>query len=144
MFDMPIKSLMESKKLIRLEPQTMVNEAAKRMESKNVGAVLVVEGTQLLGIFTERDAVFRVLAKGLDAKTTSLRDVMTTPPATLPPHSTYGHALMVMHDKGFRHVPVVEDGKVIGIITARNAMDPALEDFVSEARRREHYREEPV
>ena len=111
MFDMPIKNLMESKKLIRLEPQTMVNEAAKRMESKNVGAVLVVEGTQLLGIFTERDAVFRVLAKGLDAKTTSLRDVMTTPPATLPPHSTYGHALMVMHDKGFRHVPVSTTAK---------------------------------
>ena len=144
MFDLPIKSLMEANKLIRLEPQTMVDEAAKRMESKNAGAVLVVDGTHLLGIFTERDAVFRVLAKGLDAKATSLRDVMTASPATLPAHSTYGHALLMMHDKGFRHVPVVEDGKVIGVITARNAMDPALEDFVSEERRREHYREEPV
>jgi CBS domain-containing protein len=144
MFDLPIKSLMEANKLIRLEPQTMVDEAAKRMQSKNAGAVLVVDGTQLLGIFTERDAVFRVLAKGLDAKATPLRDVMTASPASLPAHSTYGHALLMMHDKGFRHVPVVEDGKVIGIITARNAMDPALEDFVSEERRREHYREEPV
>lgn len=144
MFDLPIKSLMEANKLIRLEPQTMVDEAAKRMESKNAGAVLVVEGTQLLGIFTERDAVFRVLAKGLDAKATPLRDVMTVSPATLPAHSTYGHALLMMHERGFRHVPVVEDGKVIGVIAARNAMDPALEDFVSEERRREHYREEPV
>lgn len=144
MFDLPIKNLMESKKLIKLEPQTMVIEAAKRMADNNAGAVLVVDGTQLLGIFTERDAVFRVLAKGLDAKATALRDVMTASPATLPAHSTYGHALLMMHEKGFRHVPVVEDGKVIGVITARNAMDPALEDFVSEVRRREHYREEPV
>lgn len=144
MFDLPIKNLMEPKKLIVLTPQTMVHEAAKRMENKNAGAVLVVDDSQLLGVFTERDAVFRVLAKGLDAKSTALRDVMTAAPATLPPHATYGHALLMMQEKGFHHVPVLDEGKVVGIVQARNAMDPELEDFVSEARRREHYREEPV
>ena len=85
--------------------------------------------------------MFRVLAKGLDAPATLLRQVMTPNPATLAPNTTYGHALLLMHERGFRHVPVVEGSRVLGIVAARNAMDPQLEEFVSEARRREHYRE---
>jgi CBS domain-containing protein len=122
-------------------PETTVAEAAKRMATKNTGATLVMENDTLIGIFTERDAVFRVLAKGLDAHATLLRQVMTPNPATLAPNTTYGHALLLMHERGFRHVPVVEGSRVLGIVAARNAMDPQLEEFVSEARRREHYRE---
>jgi CBS domain-containing protein len=139
MFDLPIKSLMKPKKLLTAPPEMVVSEAAKLMERKNAGAVLVIENAALLGIFTERDAVFRVLAKGRDATTTPLRDVMTAAPATLSPQHSYGHALMLMQERGFRHVPVVDGGHVIGIVSARNAMDPDLEEFVSEARRREHY-----
>ncbi len=140
MFELPIKSLMEPRKLLVATPDTVVSAAAKRMASKNTGAILIVEDGQLLGIFTERDAVFRVLAKGLDASTTKLRTVMTPQPATMTPDRTYGQALMLMHEKGFRHVPVVGPAGVLGIVSARNAMDPDLEEFVSEARRREHYR----
>ena len=139
MFDLPIKNLMKPKKLLTAPPDMVVSEAAKRMAEKNTGAVLVIENTVLVGIFTERDAVFRVLAKGLDATTTPLRKVMTTHPATLPPGKSYGHALMLMQERGFRHVPVVEGDHVLGIVSARNAMDPDLEEFVAEARRREHY-----
>ncbi len=110
------------------------------MAGKNVGAVLVVEGERLLGIFSERDVVFRVIAKGLDAKATLLSEVMTVDPKTLEPGKTYGHALLLMQENGFRHVPVVENGKPIGIISSRNAMDPDLEEFVFEQRRREHHR----
>ena len=141
MFDLPVKSLMEPKKLVLLAPETTVAEAAKRMATKNTGATLVMENDTLIGIFTERDAVFRVLAKGLDAHAMLLRQVMTPNPATLAPNTTYGHALLLMHERGFRHVPVVEGSRVLGIVAARNAMDPQLEEFVSEARRREHYRE---
>ena len=141
MFDLPVKSLMEPKKLVLLAPETTVAEAAKRMATKNTGATLLMENDTLIGIFTERDAVFRVLAKGLDAHATLLRQVMTPNPATLAPNTTYGHALLLMHERGFRHVPVVEGSRVLGIVAARNAMDPQLEEFVSEARRREHYRE---
>jgi CBS domain-containing protein len=141
MFDLPVKSLMEPKKLIMVPSETTVSEAAALMASKNTGAVLVIDDKQLIGIFTERDAVFRVLAKGRDAATTQLRDVMTTAPFTVAPGTSYGHALLLMQEKGFRHVPVVDGGRVLGIIAARNAMDPRLEEFVSEARRREHYRE---
>jgi CBS domain-containing protein len=141
MFDLHVKSLLELKKLVQLSPDTTVAEASKRMAAKNTGAALVMEDDALIGIFTERDALFRVLAKGLDAQTTPLRQVMTPKPATLGPQTTYGHALLLMHERGFRHVPVVEGARVLGIISARNAMDPSLEEFVSEARRREHYRE---
>jgi len=139
-FDQPIKNLMERKKFLTASPETTVSNAAKSMASKNVGAVLVVQDERLVGIFSERDVVFRVIAKGLDAKTTLLSEVMTADPKTLEPGKSYGHALLLMQENGFRHVPVVEDGKPIGIISSRNAMDPDLEEFVFEERRREHHR----
>jgi CBS domain-containing protein len=143
MFDQPVRSVMRRRKLLQAPPQTLVSKAAKLMEKKNVGAVLVVEGDLLVGIFTERDVVFRVVARGLDAQTTRLADVMTSAPQTVGPDEPFGYALLVMHDKGFRHLPVLEGGKIIGIVSSRSAMDPDLEDFVSEARRREYFQHKP-
>ena len=84
--------------------------------------------------------MFRVIAKDLDPALTPLDRVMTRSPLTLDPSRSYGHALLLMQENGFRHVPVVENGRPIGIVSSRNAMDPELEDFVSEQRRREHHR----
>ena len=140
MFDQPIRNLMEQKKFLTAPPETTVSLAAKLMAGKNVGAILVVENDRLLGIFSERDAVFRVIAQGRDAKTTLLTEVMTAAPKTLEPGKSYGHALLLMQENGFRHVPVIENGRPIGIISSRNAMDPDLEEFVFEERRREHHR----
>jgi CBS domain-containing protein len=102
--------------------------------------VLVGEGTQLVGIFAERDVVFRVIAPGLEPKAMLLREVMTADPKTLGSTQSYGHALVIMQENGFRHVPVVDEGRPVGIISSRNAMDPDLEEFVADQRRREHYR----
>ncbi|MDO9143079.1 cyclic nucleotide-binding/CBS domain-containing protein [Rhodoferax sp.] len=140
MFDLPIRSVMERKKFITAAPNTTVSQAARLMATKNAGAVLVVEDDQLIGIFTERDVVFRVIALGLDPRETCLRQVMTADPKTLSPNQCYGHALVIMQENGFRHVPVVEENLPIGIISSRNAMDPDLEEFVADQRRREHYR----
>ena len=140
MFDQPIRNIMERKKFLTAPPETTVSAAAKLMAHKNVGAVLVVENDHLVGIFSERDVVFRVIAQGLEAKTTTLTEVMTAAPKTLEPGKTYGHALLLMQENGFRHVPVVENGRPIGIVSSRNAMDPDLEEFVFEERRREHHR----
>jgi CBS domain-containing protein len=92
-----------------------------------------------VGIFTERDVVFRVTARDLDARTTRLADVMTADPRTVDPGRTLGYALALMHENGFRHLPVVEGGKVVGIVSARSAMDPDLEQFRAETRRREGF-----
>ena len=140
MFDLPIRSVMERKKFITATPDKTVSQAARLMAAKNAGAVLVIEGDQLVGIFTERDVVFRVIAPGLEPKATLLREVMTADPKTLGPTHSYGHALVLMQENGFRHVPVVDEGQAIGIISSRNAMDPDLEEFVADQRRREHYR----
>lgn len=141
MFDRPIRNLMEHKKFLVVPPDATVSEAAKLMAKKNVGAILIVEDQLLVGIFTERDAVFRVIAQGRDAQTTPLRAVMTPDPESLDPSRSYGHALLLMQEHGFRHVPVVENGHPIGIVSSRNAMDPELEEFVSEERRRLHHRQ---
>ena len=132
---------MERKKLLKAPPDTSVRDAAKQMARKKFGAVLVIERKRLVGIFTERDAVFRVLARGRDAQTTRLADVMTPAPQTLTPDEPFGYALLVMHENGFRHVPVVENGEPIGMVTSRMALDPDLEEFVSEAQRRKHIRQ---
>jgi CBS domain-containing protein len=142
MFDEPVRSVMQRRKVLKAAPETLVVEAAKLMAKKNVGAVMVVEDACLIGIFTERDIAFRVVAQGLDAGTTRIADVMTRAPDTVHPDKPFGHALMKMHERGVRHLPVIEHGKVVGIVSARNAMDPALEEYEFEARRREYYRDE--
>jgi len=141
-FSQPIRSIMERRKLLTAPPTTTVRAAAELMAGKGVGAVLVVDHGQLLGIFTERDAVFRVIARGLDPAATCLAEVMTPQPKTIKPSNTFGHAMTLMHENGFRHLPVVEDGKPIGIVSARSALDPDLEEFVCEERRRKHFEDE--
>jgi len=129
---------MDKRKFLTAVPQTTVLEASQKMLAQKAGAVLVVEQQQLVGIFTERDAVFRVIAQGLDPQTTLLADVMTPSPRTIGPDQSFGYAMIQMHENGFRHMPVVEDGRPIGIVSARNALDPDLEEFASEAQRRKH------
>jgi CBS domain-containing protein len=142
MFNQPVGSVMRRRDVIKAPPETFVTKAAKMMAKKNVGAIMVIEDRRLVGIFTERDIAFRVVALGLDAQTTRIADVMTPAPDTVDPDKPFGYALLRMHKRGFRHLPVIKDGRVVGIVSARNAMDPGLEEFESEARRRMRYREE--
>jgi CBS domain-containing protein len=140
MFDLLVKDVMERERALALSPATTVAAAAEAMAAKAIGAVMIVENERLLGIFTERDALFRVIARGLDPRQTRLADVMTAEPKTVGPKTSYGYALIMMQESGFRHAPVVENGKPIGIVSSRSAMDPELEEFASEANRREYIR----
>jgi CBS domain-containing protein len=109
--------IIRHQKPLMLPPDTTVQEACKRMHARKVGAVLVTnERSWLLGIFTGRDAV-RVLARGRDPAATVLKDVMTKKPACMPPNSTAIEALRLMRDGGFRHVPVVQEDVVIGVVS---------------------------
>jgi CBS domain-containing protein len=101
---------------LTLPPTATVREACRHMHDRKVGAVLVTQGErELVGIFTGRDAV-RVMAEGKDGAT-PLRHVMSKNPHCLPPRHTAIHALRLMRDGGFRHVPVVEEGVVIGVVS---------------------------
>jgi CBS domain-containing protein len=137
MFGQRIRDVLERKKLLTAPPKTTVSKAVKLMAKRKVGAVMVVERQRLIGIFTERDVIVRVMARDLDAKTTVLADVMTAAPKTVSPDKSFGYALLIMHENGFRHVPVVENGKLVGMVSARNALDPDLEEFTAESHRRE-------
>jgi len=141
MFSSPVRYVMDKRKLLLAAPHTTVFEAARKMADRSTGAVLVMHDDELIGILTERDAVYRVIAQGRDPAATSLAEVMTPSPKTVSPDKTFGYAMMVMHENGFRHLPVVEHGKPVGLLSARNALDPDLEEFVSEARRRTYIRE---
>jgi CBS domain-containing protein len=127
---------MEREKLLTAPPDITVSKAAALMARRKVGAVMVVDNGNLVGIFTERDAVFRVIARGRDVHNTRLADVMTTSPQSVDPEKSFGYALLLMYENGFRHVPVIENGKLLGIVSARNALDPDLEEFVAESERR--------
>jgi CBS domain-containing protein len=136
MYSERIRNVIEPQKTLIAPSSTTVRAAAHLMAQKRVGAVMIVDDKQLVGIFTERDIAFRVVAEGLDPDVTKVAQVMTRAPVTVGPDELFGHALQLMHEHGFRHLPVLEGGAPIGIVSARNALDPDLEEFVSEARRR--------
>jgi CBS domain-containing protein len=129
--------IIEDQDVVSAPATTTVLAAAQLMKQRKVGAVLVIDGERLVGIFTERDALFRVVADGRDATHTQLSEVMTRSPQTLHPDKSFAEALHIMHQSGFRHVPVVEDGRAVGMISARDALGPELEDFVYEMLRQE-------
>jgi len=109
--------------VLEQQPVTMnetasVRAACERMRDAQVGSVLVTSDTgRLVGIFTGRDAVCRVLAVGRDAVTTRLAEVMTPNPTSLSPEQTAIDALRLMWDAGFRHVPLVRNGKILGVVS---------------------------
>jgi len=109
--------------VLEQQPVTMnetasVRAACERMRDAQVGSVLVTSDTgRLVGIFTGRDAVCRLLAEGRDAVTTTLDQVMTPNPTTLSPDQTAIDALRLMWDAGFRHVPLVRNGKILGVVS---------------------------
>lgn len=140
MFGMPIRDVLKQRELVVAPPEASVADASRLMKQGKVGAVLVVKEGRLVGIFTERDAVCRVMAAYRDPRVTRLAEVMTPEPKTVAPDETFGYALLMMHENGFRHAPVVEDGRPVGVLSARSALDPELEEFAAEAERRKSIR----
>ncbi len=97
-----------------------VRDAAMTMAERRIGAVLVVEDGRLVGIFTERDVVTRVVARGGDPDRTTLGEVMTPDPDTIGPDDSVAYALERMSQAGYRHLPVIDGGELIGIVSIRD------------------------
>ena len=103
---------------LTLPPDATVKEACRHMRDRRVGAVLVTDADRrLVGIFTGRDAVHRVLAEGRSAARTKLSEVMTHDPTSMPPGKTAIEALRLMQDGRYRHIPIVDNSKVVGIVS---------------------------
>jgi CBS domain-containing protein len=113
-----MSDIVKSQDPITLPPNTTVREACRCMRDRGVGAILVTEGDRrLVGIFTGRDAVHRVLAEGKSATRTTLAEVMTREPDTTPPGEVAIEALRLMENGRYRHLPIVDDGRVVGIVS---------------------------
>jgi len=115
-----IKEVMVPKgKLVYTTPDTTVKEAVKQMVKRNVGSILIVENDKLVGIFTERD-LMKMVAEDKPVYT-AIGDVMTKDPVSLRPDDPLSKAALIMSERGFRHIPIVDDeGKLVGIISSRD------------------------
>ncbi len=136
MTERTVRQIIEGHQPVTASADTAVQEAARLMKEHNIGALMVVDGDKLAGVFTERDALFRVLAGGLDGAT-PVSTVMTANPKTISPDSPFSTALHVMHEGHFRNLPVVEEGRVVGVVSVRDALGPELEAFVYEMLRQD-------
>lgn len=119
--------------LVSLQPHASVWEAACVMTRANCGSVLIMDtvGT-LLGILTERDLMTRVLAKAVDPKTTLVSDVMTPNPQCVGPDMKVAEAVVIMIERGFRHLPIVSpQNKILGVFSVRDAMPREIGNAVS-------------
>ncbi|MGE3528344.1 MAG: cyclic nucleotide-binding/CBS domain-containing protein [Methyloceanibacter sp.] len=117
MVNRKLTDIIKDKKIVALAEEATVQDACRCMWERRVGSVLVADQERrLTGIFTSRDAV-RSLAEGKDAATTMLAQVMTRNPVSIAPECRAIDALRAMKDRGFRHLPVVDSGRLVGIIT---------------------------
>jgi CBS domain-containing protein len=136
--DRPIRTIIEDQHPVTATADMTVAAASRLMKKKRIGAILVIENGRLAGIFTERDALFRVIAEGRSPEMTTLAEVMTENPRTIAPDRPFGHALHLMYEGEFRHVPVVENGRALGMVSARDALGPDLKQFISDLDKRTH------
>ena len=125
---------MSQKQVLSLGPQASVWDAACVMTRANCGSVLVMElpGT-LLGIVTERDLMTRVLAKALDPAKTKVSEVMTPNPMCVAPETLVSDAVVLMLERGFRHLPLVSGTKILGVFSVRDALPREIGTALSQA-----------
>lgn len=115
-----VGAVVEGQDLLTLDPNGTVRDAAERMADRGIGAAPVMNDGRLVGIFSERDLLKRVVAGGRDTGGTRLADVMTAKPVTVDASLAVVKALEIMLHSGFRHLPVMRDGQPIGIISMRD------------------------
>jgi CBS domain-containing protein len=138
-----VEALMK-RELVGVDPGVSVAEAARRMREARVGAVLLLEGGSLTGIFSERDLATRVVAEGRSPDATKVGEVATRPVVTVPAGASLRQCAETLRDKGLRHLPVVSGGKAVGILSARDffeAVAGGLEGLIERSRYDEKLRD---
>ena len=128
------------KHAVSVGPNASVRDAAGIMTRANCGSVLIMEPPQaLLGIVTERDLMTRVLAKGLDPERTTVREIMTPNPICVPPETLVSDAVVIMIERGFRHLPIVGPGqRILGVFSVRDSLPREIGAALGQAEFNEH------
>jgi CBS domain-containing protein len=127
-----------------MPPETTVIDCVREMNTKQIGAMLITRGQHLVGIFTERDAVTKVIGGALDPATTPVSEVMTKDPICVSPSTSVDEAMAIVTNNRFRHLPVVDNDKVVGIVSSGDLthwlvqdLSGDIKDLVSVAGRRQ-------
>jgi CBS domain-containing protein len=122
-----------------VDPDATVLDALRLLDEKNVGALLVMKGDTLVGIFSERDYARRMVLHGRSSRETAVREVMTSEVFTIPPDAAAGECMAHMTDRHIRHLPVIEGGKVVGVISIGDIVRAVMEDMRFTIRQLEAY-----
>lgn len=130
---------MKTKGFWTVDPDTTAFEALKIMAEADVGALLVVRGYSLLGIFTERDYSRKVILRGRSSKDTTVGELMTEAVFCVTPGDTIEHCMEVMNSRHVRHLPVLEDGQVRGLVSIRDVVNMIIAARESTIRDLEQY-----
>jgi CBS domain-containing protein len=136
-----VKHLLEGKgtAIHAIGPDKPVLEAIRMMADKYIGALLVMEGVNLLGIVSERDYARKVILKGRSSADTPVRDIMSSPVLTIDPGDTASHCMKLVTEKRVRHLPVVENGKVVGVLSIGDLVKAVIEDQAEELEHMQRY-----
>jgi CBS domain-containing protein len=134
-----VPDIVNQQELWTITPQTSAREAARLMAHRKIGAAMVLSEGRLVGIFSERDLATRVVAQGLDPDSTLVGAVMTGNPVTIGPGDFAGDALELMRSHGFRHLPVVDSGRAVGMVSVRDLYDAVKEQLEEDLQERDAY-----
>jgi CBS domain-containing protein len=136
-----VKHLLDSKgrQIISVAPGCSVFDAIQVMADKTVGSLLVMDGEELLGIVTERDYARKVILKGRSSESTSVAEIMTSEVMSTTSAQTVNDCMELMTERRIRHLPVVEDDKVIGMISIGDLVQAIISDQQEEIEQLEHY-----
>lgn len=136
-----VKHLLDSKgtEIISITEEASVLDAIKIMAKRSIGSLLVMEGGELKGIVTERDYARKVIVKGRSSKSTQVREIMTSDVCTAKTHQTVNDCMTVMTERRIRHLPVVEDGEVLGLISIGDLVQAIIADQQEEIQQLEQY-----
>ena len=131
-----VKDILGAKgsKVYSISPDATVYEALNRMAEKNVGSMLVFEGKNLLGLISERDYSRKTILKGRLSKDTAVREIMTTSVVSVHPDDDIEECMELFTDKRVRHLPVIEKGKVVGIVSIGDVVKSIIDykEFIIE------------
>lgn len=131
----PLGQILEQRETVHsVGPDDSVTECVRAMTARKIGAMMIMEGDKLIGIFTERDALGKVLAAGIDPGSTKVSEVMTRDPYCIAPTTTVGEAMRAVTTRRFRHLPVVENGKVLAVVSSGDLTHWLIKDQLGEVR----------
>ena len=136
-----VRQLLESKpaEIIAISPDAPVIDAIRLMAERRVGALVVMEGARLAGMLSERDYARKIVLQGRSSKDTPVRDIMTAEVITVRPEDSSDHCMQVVTDKRIRHLPVMQGGDVVGVLSIGDLVRAVIEEQKQELDQLQRY-----